>query len=219
MPTRSLAVLAAMIWVLHPSASASPPRRRPIPAGHGQRGVPTSTTTGRGPDLAIGIPREDLGTQPDAGAVEVRYADRGPQIPYPADYRAGDRFGTSIVTAYVDDDTRSEPIVGAPGQDANGLSDAGAVHIYLGADTGLRYWRRLVQGTDGVPGEAQAGARFGESLAIGGHGLSPAEPHTERLYVGTPGLAIANLEAGDRCAGDRRRLRDRPRPGVVTPRR
>ncbi|MEQ7126336.1 hypothetical protein ABN034_17625 [Actinopolymorpha sp. B11F2] len=78
----------------------------------------------KGPDLAIGIPGEDLGTQPDAGAVEVRYADRAPQILHPADYRAGDRFGTTIVTAYVDDDTCSDLIVGAPGQDVDGLSDA-----------------------------------------------------------------------------------------------
>jgi hypothetical protein len=148
---------------------------------------------GLGPDLAIGIPGEDLGTVPNAGAVEVRFVDGARQVLYPADYRAGDRFGASVVATFINDDVCADLLVGVPGQDVAGLADAGAVHIYLGSHNGLRHRRTLVQGGNGVPGEAQAGARFGESVAIGGFGQSTTEPHAERLYVGTPGLDIGSV--------------------------
>jgi hypothetical protein len=203
-PTRSLAVLVAvmvclcivlavMVWVFDPSASTHS-------TGLGAESCATRTVAtpdfdddGEAPDLAVGIPGEDLGTQPDAGAVEVRYAEGAPQILYPEGYRAGDRFGASVVTTFVNDDECSDLLVGAPGQDVADVADAGAVHIYLGSDTGLGYWRTLVQGSDGVPGQAQGGARFGEGLASGGYGLSPARPHPERLYVGTPGLDVGSV--------------------------
>jgi hypothetical protein len=203
-PTRSLAVLSAvviglfivfavMLWVFDPSASTDSATSAAEPCTTRVASSPDFDDDRRGPDLAIGVPGEDLGTQPDAGAVEVRYVDRAPQILYPAEYRTGDRFGASVVTAYVNADTCADLLVGAPGQDVAGLADAGAVHIYLGSGTGLRYWRTLVQGSGGVPGEAQAGARFGEGLAVGGGQQRTADPSVQRFYIGTPGLDVGSV--------------------------
>jgi hypothetical protein len=149
MPTRSFAVLSAlvicslivlavMIWVFDPSAPTDSATSAAEPCTTRTASGPGFNDDRRGPGLAIGIPGEDLGTQPDAGAVEVRYADRAPQILYPAEYRTGDRFGASVFTAFINDDACGDLIVGAPGQDVADLADAGAVHIYLGSDTGLR---------------------------------------------------------------------------------
>jgi hypothetical protein len=201
MRRRTRGVLAAVMIGLFTAFVASmtvlgPPYMQP---GWAAESCPTTTAIkpdfdgDRALDLAFGIPGEDLGTEPDAGAVEVRYADRAPQILYPAEYHAGDRFGASVFTAFVNDDMCGDLIVGVPGQDVAGEADAGALHIYVGSSTGLRYWRTLVQGSDGVPGQPQAGARFGESMAIGGFGRRNVEPHTERLYVGTPGLDIGSI--------------------------
>ncbi|GAA2760762.1 integrin alpha [Actinopolymorpha rutila] len=131
---------------------------------------------------AIGIPGEDLGTQPDAGAVEVRYADGRHQILYPSGYHAGDRFGTAVAVLDVDGDSVSDLVVGAPGRDVGTAADAGAVYLYRGSSTGLHLWKVLTQGSGGVPGPAQAGAAYGSTLfAYPGSSSTPAS-----LTVGAP---------------------------------
>ncbi|MGW0230412.1 integrin alpha [Actinopolymorpha singaporensis] len=134
------------------------------------------------PIAAIGIPGEDLGTQQDAGAVEVRYADGRHQILHPSGYHAGDRFGTAVAVLDVDGDSVSDVVVGAPGRDVGTTADAGAVYLYRGSSTGLHLWKVLTQGSGGVPGPAQAGAAFGSALS-----WSAGSSSTPRsLTVGAP---------------------------------
>ncbi|MET9022654.1 integrin alpha [Actinopolymorpha sp. NPDC004070] len=134
------------------------------------------------PIAAIGIPGEDLGAQPDAGAVEVRYADGRHQILYPSGYHAGDRFGTAVAVLDVDGDSVSDLVVGAPGRDVGTAADAGAVYLYRGSSTGLRPWKVLTLGSGGMPGQSQPGAAFGSALS-----WSEGSSTTPRaLTVGAP---------------------------------
>jgi hypothetical protein len=123
---------------------------------------------GNRPDVAIGIPGEDLGeyNYQDAGLVEIRYAGdtRTPQALSGPDYSDGDRFGTSFVARDVNGDSCSDLLVGMPGDDRPGLQDAGAVEVYLGSPTGLRWSKTLAMGQGGIPGPAQPGAQFGSVL-------------------------------------------------------
>ncbi|GAB3408477.1 integrin alpha [Flindersiella endophytica] len=147
----------------------------------------------KSPDIAVGIPDEDLGTQANAGAVEVRYAGGTHKILYPSDYHAGDRFGAASVAGDFNQDHCADLLVGAPGRDVSGKNDAGAIFVYLGSTSGLHYSRTLVQGSDGVPGAPQAGARFGSTLAYAGP-VEYQSPVT-RTYAGVPGWNVGAATA------------------------
>jgi hypothetical protein len=124
---------------------------------------------GNRPDVAIGIPGEDLGeyNYQAAGLVEIRYAGdtHAPQALHAPNFRDGDRFGTAFVARDVNGDSCTDLLVGRPGQDRAGLTDAGTVEVYLGSPEGLRWSKTLVMGQGGIPGPAQAGAQFGSVLA------------------------------------------------------
>ena len=178
--TAALAAAVAVAFGVGPSATAHTVKARHlVPADL----VPAARAAA--PPLAprvvaVGIPGEDLGTQADAGAVEIRFADGRRQILFPSDYHAGDRFGTATLVLEVDGDAHPDLAVGVPGRDVSGAADAGAVYLYRGSATGFRPWKVLSQGSGGVPGQARAGAAFGSSLS--GYGDPSAH-----LAVGAPG--------------------------------
>jgi len=169
-----LAVVLAMGAVVS-AASCTPPHA----ASEASPDASTSPAFTQPPVAAIGIPGEDLGTQRDAGAVEVRYADGRRQILFPSAYRAGDHFGAATAVVEIDGDAYPDLVVGAPGRDVGGVPDAGAVFLYRGSAKGFRPWRVLVQGSGGVPGSAQAGAGFGAVISAYGD-------QTAALAVGMP---------------------------------
>jgi hypothetical protein len=157
-------------------------------------------------DVAVGLP----GASGAAGAVEVLLTNGGTQrvvrLTAP-EARGGDRFGAAIaeVSAFRaagDEDRCSLLAVGAPGRDAAGRSDAGAVLVYR-YDASQRQFvlvREFRQGADGVPGTAQAGARFGAAVAAAFHsGAGPDK--TTRLYAGAPGTDVAGAADAGGFAG------------------
>lgn len=89
----------------------------------------------------------------------------------PGTAETGDGFGAAVAAS------GSQLVVGVPGEDIGDITDAGnIVHLaYLGG----RHFKGVAYGQNsrGVPGRAERGDRFGESVAIG-HGL---------VAVGVPG--------------------------------
>ncbi|MCP3977614.1 MAG: peptidoglycan DD-metalloendopeptidase family protein [bacterium] len=157
-------------------------------------------------DLAIGAPGEAIGSIDGAGAVNVIYGtasgldsagnqlwhqDR-PGIKFDAE--TGDAFGAALACGDFDDDTYDDLAVGVPHESigsANPRPGAGAVNVIYGSASGLssaddQVWH---QASAGVPGAAEAGDRFGASLAVGdfdGDGI-------EDLAIGAPGEDVGNL--------------------------
>lgn len=116
--------------------------------------------------VTVGIPREDIGNRADAGAV-ARLTFAGPSLAsdqllwqghgLPGTPAAGDRLGAAVAAP-----TQQLQAAGLPGENAGGRADSGAVIVRT--DTGT--FRRLTQGTPGVPGSSERGDRFGSALAV-----------------------------------------------------
>ncbi len=81
---------------------------------------------------------------------------------------AGDRFGATVATGYLDGDGCADLIVSAPGEDVAGTVNAGAAWVIFGSPTGLGQGRpglTLNQGSGIVPGVRNTGDAFGSTLA------------------------------------------------------
>ncbi|MDA8019560.1 MAG: FG-GAP-like repeat-containing protein, partial [Thermoanaerobaculia bacterium] len=132
-------------------------------------------------DLAVGVPREDLGEVDDAGVVDVFYGgmngldqdslQRWSQDSGGLDGAAqfGDRFGSRLAVGDFNGDDRDDLVVAAIDDDVGGALDAGVVHVIFGTPDGLdgSDSRRLRQGFNGLPETAEAGDLFGSGLAAG----------------------------------------------------
>ncbi len=146
-------------------------------------------------DLAIGVRGEDVRGTTDAGLVNVIYGSStgltgaGDQAWHENKIRLdraepGDTFGAALGTGDFNGDGFDDLAVGAPGQAVNGRAHAGAVTVLFGSADGLRRAgaQRFTQNTEGVPGGAEKGDRFGAALAAGdfdGDG-------SDDLAIGTP---------------------------------
>jgi hypothetical protein len=133
-------------------------------------------------DLAVGVPREDVGGISDAGAVEVLYGSgsglsaSGDQFwnqdssGVPEDAETDDEFGSAVANGDFDSDGFSDLAIGVPHENVGGDADAGAVNVLYGSATGLsadgaQLW---TQDETGVAGDgAEAGDYLGASLATG----------------------------------------------------
>ncbi|GAB3987528.1 FG-GAP repeat protein [Actinoallomurus acanthiterrae] len=97
----------------------------------------------------------------------------------------GDEFGAAVAARDVDGDGRAEVVVGAPGEDIGKRRNAGAVTVLRGN----AHWKlgsgssAFSQNTEGVPGVAETGDRYGGALS-----LADLDGDTRLdLAVGTPG--------------------------------
>lgn len=100
-------------------------------------------------DLAIGASYESLGDDSDAGAVSILYGsiegldDDNDQrwsqdsLGIVDDASDDDLFGRAVIAADFNGDGYSELTIGAPEENIDGLSDAGAVNVLYGASAGL----------------------------------------------------------------------------------
>jgi hypothetical protein len=126
----------------------------------------------RGPELVIGVPGADHG----AGLVYIVHNDvatgqfdlahptvlRQGRDGLPGTAEAGDRFGTSLLPVYARQ-ADAWLAIGAPGEDVQTVTDGGAV---TGIPHGNDNDRAQVFYQGGLlPGRAEAGDRFGSSLA------------------------------------------------------
>lgn len=132
-------------------------------------------------DMASGIPGEDIGTIADAGAVSVIYGTNlglqatGDQL-WHQDIanvegvaESGDRFGESLAVGDFNNDGYDDLAIGAPGEDVDAISEAGAVNVLYGSAGGLTVsnYQIFHQDVAGVLEVAEAYDRFGATLTTG----------------------------------------------------
>ncbi len=132
-------------------------------------------------DLAVGVPREDVRSVVDAGAVDVIYgAEKGLSADSSQRWsqdtfgivgtpEEGDLFGSSIAAGDYNGDGYDDLAVGSPGEGVASQMNAGAVNVIYGAPGGLTVigdslW---TQNVAGIEDGAQAGDTFGGVLAAG----------------------------------------------------
>ena len=129
-------------------------------------------------DLAVGAPTETVGSNADAGAVSVFLGSasqlsgtaaqtlvQGPGVGGAAE--AGDEFGAALAAGFFDTGP-SDLAIGAPFEDLGAATDAGAVNVVYGSNTGLVGRNQtLTQDSPGVAGTAESGDLFGVALARG----------------------------------------------------
>ena len=145
--------------------------------------------------LAVGTPGEDVGTAVDAGVVMafrfsssngtmsragrvVRQGANGiPDTP-----EAGDGFGSSL--AETGGNSNQVSVVGVPGEDIGGVSDAGMVHEL---DGGLAtHFTTLHQNSPRVPDSNESGDRFGAAVGFA-PGPCAGAFFFAALMIGAPG--------------------------------
>lgn len=140
-------------------------------------------------DLAVGTPGMPSGNAANAGRVTVFYGRPAGLTPAQSLFvvedqlptggvggnEANDQFGFALAAGDVTGDFADDLIVSAPGESYNGLGGAGVVFVipgtsgvknFLLSGTSLRDARSVAAPFTG----AQAGARFGETLALGRFG-------------------------------------------------
>lgn len=134
-------------------------------------------------DLVIGMPHEDIGSEIDAGGLQVIYGDSGGLSAVgnvffrqgtggiSAAPEQGDFFGWSVAVGDFDADGVDDLAIGVPGEDieAAAVVGAGAIHVLFGSAVGglsgdgdLTFYRG-----NGLPGAPEENERLGDVLAAG----------------------------------------------------
>ena len=148
-------------------------------------------------DLAIGVPDEDFSTAVDGGLVHVVYGsasglDASTAQAWSATSagvvgttNASDRFGAAVTTGDFSGDGFDDLAVGAPGDAAGAVANAGSVTILRGSAAGITGTGsvQITQNSGSVPDTAEAADGFGSALAaanLGGTGV-------DDLAIGVPG--------------------------------
>lgn len=165
------------------------------------------------PDVAVADPEATVDGAAGAGRVVVSYGTRegvpggGRSAVVSQDTAGvggaperGDHFGAALSVADLDCDGCTDLVLGVPGEDAGGDSDAGLVQIVWGAGGGLgagRASRSLDQSTFGLRRHAgdQLGAAVDAAEQVGNDDTQA--PDAYALAVGVPGYDVG----GRRDAG------------------
>ncbi|WP_328989474.1 FG-GAP-like repeat-containing protein [Kribbella sp. NBC_01245] len=159
-------------------------------------------------DLAVGVPGEDDGDTPDAGAVNVIYGSanaNGLQANWSQIFTragmllggapaTGDQFGTALATGNFNGQAGDDLAIGAPGTIVNSNVAAGRLTVLYGGLTGLSPLvnQQISQGVNNVEGLSEAGDYLGYALATGdfdGNGRVD-------LAAGAPGEAVGDQSSG-----------------------
>jgi FG-GAP repeat len=142
-------------------------------------------------DLAVGVPRETVGTVAEAGAVNVLYGSSAglsatnnqlwtqDSSGIAGKAETGDGFGGALIAGDFNADGRADLAVGVGQEDVGTVAGAGAVNVLYGSSAGLsadgnQLWTQDSPGildqaeTDGTPSPGSiAGDYFGGELAAG----------------------------------------------------
>ena len=150
-------------------------------------------------DLAIGVPYEDLIAKEDAGAVNLLYGYEdglGAHGPFSRAFwnqdvpevesiaRTGDHFGFALAAANVGRSSHADLVIGVPGENVQGIRNAGALNVLYGSPSDLTVTgnQLLHRNVAGLEGNARVGDHFGSALAAAKLGRSMEAD----LAIGTP---------------------------------
>jgi FG-GAP repeat len=157
-------------------------------------------------DLAVGVPGEDTGTIPDAGAVNVLYGTptglTGGGSQFLTQDSAGvgsaterdDFFGDALAAGDFNNDTFDDLAIGVPFEDAGSIIDAGAVNVLPGSAaklTGVGS-QLFTQNSAGVGSAAEDSDVFGLAVAAGDFNQDTFDD----LAVGVPGEDVGGIFNG-----------------------
>jgi hypothetical protein len=152
-------------------------------------------------DLAVGAAGEDVGSINAAGAINMLHGATGtgaqlftqdsPGIPGTA--APFDFFGASLAAGNFDNDGLADLAVGVPREVVSTIEIAGAVNVLYGEAGGLTATgsQLFTQDSPGVPGAAELGDRFGDTLATGDFDNDGFAD----LGVGVPDEAVGSIIA------------------------
>jgi hypothetical protein len=149
-------------------------------------------------DLAVGVPLEDLtlgGTIniADSGVVEIYYGSAA-GLAVPATtvlsnnglLAAQQQLGFALACGDFDLNSSDDLVVGVPGAVVNDQAGAGKIRVYPGSPAGVGPGPITIhQDSPGIEGVAEAGDRFGGSLAVGD--FDRLESFYADLAIGAPG--------------------------------
>jgi hypothetical protein len=151
-------------------------------------------------DLAIGAPREGIGSMPNVGVVHVLYGTYAGLSASRAQFlvegrdgvkgiaRRDDEFGTALTIGLFDERRFGDLAIGAPGKQIDTVPNAGAVVVIPGGEDGLVPGSsvQLTQRGDRVAGRLQANTGFGAALARGDFNGDTRHD----LVIGAPNLDL-----------------------------
>ncbi len=152
-------------------------------------------------DLAIGVPKESIGSIPAAGAVNVIHGSaggltsNGDQIWHQnvtgieGGSEANDAFGSALSAGDYNADGRSDLAIGVPVESIGSIRGAGAVNVIYGSAAGLRANgdQILHQDRVGIAGGCEADDAFGSALVSG---LVRSKSRPAALAIGVRNEAI-----------------------------
>jgi hypothetical protein len=146
------------------------------------------------PDLAVGVPGENVGSVADAGVVHIFFGSEGgittagDQIVQQGSLGVQDAaeefdtFGSSLAAGFFNDDSFADLAIGSP-QEEVGANNAfaGAVHVIYGSTTGLSATagpgnQMFHQGTGGIPDNPEDFDGFGATLSAWNFGRNVRVP-------------------------------------------
>ena len=159
-------------------------------------------------DLAIGAPEETINMMVGAGAVFVVYGSAGglgsgPRAPLvlhqnvpnvAGDAETGDGFGETLASGDFNGDGSDELVVGVPDEDIGAVTNAGAIHVFLGTSGGMTTLGSVLYSEDDfspVPDISDTDHRLGASLATGQLGITATDDRTD-LLIGVPGGPLSS---------------------------
>ena len=132
-------------------------------------------------DLAVGVPREGVGSNELAGAVNLLDGSAngltgvGSQLLFQGGGGVSDAaepfdfFGNALAAGDFNNDGFIDLAIGVPGEDLGTIADAGAVNVLYGSANGLSAsgGQFFSQNTPGVSGGAETEDGFGSALGVG----------------------------------------------------